>query len=100
MPGRDGTGPGGIGSRTGRGLGRCTGVNAPGYGRGAGYGMGPGMGFRGGCGFRGYRWWSANQPTGAYVETQQDLKNQAEYLENELKAVQARMAQLNNEGSK
>ncbi len=29
MPGRDGTGPFGQGSMTGRGLGSCTGVNAP-----------------------------------------------------------------------
>lgn len=58
MPGGDGTGPWGIGSRTGRGLGYCNGFPVPGYmnggygggfgrGRGGGFGMGWGRGFRG-----------------------------------------------------
>lgn len=54
MPRRDGTGPMGRGSMTGRGLGVCTGVNAGGYGRGMGLGLG--LGFRGcrrGFGFGG-----------------------------------------------
>ena len=32
MPRRNGTGPLGMGAMTGRGLGACTGVNAPFYG--------------------------------------------------------------------
>jgi hypothetical protein len=40
MPRRDGTGPMGAGSMTGRGLGLCTGVNARGYGAGLGLGWG------------------------------------------------------------
>ena len=54
MPRRDGTGPMGRGSMTGRGFGVCTGVNASGFGRGMG--MGLGLGFRGcrrGFGFSG-----------------------------------------------
>ena len=43
MPRRDGTGPMGAGSITGRGLGFCTGANAVKYG--AGLGMGLGLGF-------------------------------------------------------
>ncbi len=49
MPRRDGTGPMGAGSMTGRGLGFCTGANAVGYG--AGFGMGLGLACR--CGFGG-----------------------------------------------
>ena len=53
MPGGDGTGPWGYGSRTGRGLGYCAGYGAPGsmnpyfpaWGRGRGFGG------------RGRRWW-------------------------------------------
>ena len=40
MPGRDGTGPLGAGSMTGRGLGICAGVNAARYGVGVGRGLG------------------------------------------------------------
>ena len=54
MPGRDGTGPLGAGSMTGRGAGRCAGVNASGcanqaQGRGfsgRGFGRGGGRGWR------------------------------------------------------
>ena len=54
MPRRDGTGPMGRGSMTGRGFGVCTGAKASGFGRGMG--MGLGLGFRGcrrGFGFSG-----------------------------------------------
>lgn len=44
MPGRNGTGPMGQGSMTGRGLGVCNGVNAVGYGAGAGFGCRRGFG--------------------------------------------------------
>ena len=37
MPRRDGTGPMGAGSMTGRGLGLCTGANAVKYGAGLGW---------------------------------------------------------------
>ena len=58
MPGGDGTGPWGLGSRTGRGFGFCNGNPVPGYmngafgfgfgrGRGGGFGKGFGRGFRG-----------------------------------------------------
>ena len=54
MPRRDGTGPMGCGSMTGRGFGVCTGGNVNGFGRAMG--MGLGLGFRGcrrGFGFSG-----------------------------------------------
>ncbi|NLT47932.1 MAG: DUF5320 domain-containing protein [Clostridiales bacterium] len=45
MPRRDGTGPMGAGSMTGRGLGLCTGANAVNYRAGLGMGLGFGCGF-------------------------------------------------------
>jgi len=45
MPGCDGTGPEGKGSKTGRGQGPCTGKNCPNVsGRGRGFGRGKGFG--------------------------------------------------------
>ncbi len=62
MPFGDRTGPRGIGPRTGRGFGYCSGSGVPGYmnnvgGRGAGFGWGGGWGpgFGGGFG-RGAGW--------------------------------------------
>ncbi len=56
MPGGDGTGPMGQGSKTGRALGPCAGQPTPGYmnelpGRGAGRGRGHGRGLGLGRGF-------------------------------------------------
>ncbi|KAA3384521.1 DUF5320 domain-containing protein [Akkermansia muciniphila] len=45
MPRRDGTGPMGAGSMTGRGLGSCTGANAVKYGAGLACRRGFGRGF-------------------------------------------------------
>lgn len=50
MPGRDGSGPRGMGSMTGRGLGYCSAEARPGYGIGRGLGMGRRTGY--GRGFR------------------------------------------------
>ncbi len=64
MPGGDRTGPRGLGSRTGRGMGYCAGYDAPGYtyGPGYGYGRGRGRGNVGGYG-RGYgRGWAYREP--------------------------------------
>jgi hypothetical protein len=43
MPGRDGTGPSGLGAMTGRGLGFCSGVGVGRYGSGFGAGYGRGL---------------------------------------------------------
>lgn len=53
MPFRDGTGPTGEGSRTGRGAGNCAGQGGAGRfsGRGLGMGRGGGRGFGRGLGF-------------------------------------------------
>lgn len=52
MPRGDGTGPNGMGSMTGRGLGYCAGYSTPGFTKGFGMGLG-----RGGGGIRMGRAW-------------------------------------------
>ena len=44
MPWGDRTGPLGLGPRTGRGLGFCSGFNSPGFTKGPGWGFGKGWG--------------------------------------------------------
>ncbi len=120
MPQRNGTGPMGMGARSGRGLGMCTGVNAPalgqgtGRGFGGGFGMGGGIRRRGGSGFGsrgngggfsggGYArrgWGFSPDANAAYPDTQNVLKEQAAYLESELKAVQQRLTVLKKESEK
>ena len=110
MPGGDRTGPAGLGPRTGRGLGYCSGYDSPGYtkgpgggiawgfGRGANYPYGREMAWR-----RGGRRWAG---AGGYVrggraglfyagpiETTPEqrldaLKQEKEFLESELKGLQ------------
>lgn len=102
MPRRDGTGPNGMGSRSGRGLGMCTGVNTPRFGRGGGacFGMGGGMHARNGCGFgfqggrgnRGDCWWGTVPTYGS--DYQVHMEERATMLEEELRAVLQRIANL------
>ena len=94
-----------MGSRTGRGLGVCTGTNAPrnDWGFGAGYGMGNRIRARNGSGL-GYRngrragnsGWLRNPPgyTPGYPDDQEYLNEKIASLEAELKAVQQRMSEL------
>jgi hypothetical protein len=90
MPGRDGTGPMGAGSMTGRGLGLCTGANAVRYG--TGFGMG--LGFARGCGFgrgfgRGFAF------GGVSPETHKELlQEQKKVLENRLEVIDKQLANL------
>ncbi|BDQ35526.1 hypothetical protein JCM14722_30680 [Pseudodesulfovibrio portus] len=112
MPRRDGTGPNGMGSQTGRGLGMCTGVNAPGLNRGygAGYGRRGGMrarnGYGYGPGFRGGRggwgggggWWGGTPDYAAvYPDARESLEERAAFLEAELASVKRRMEELNGD---
>lgn len=113
MPGRDGSGPNGMGSRTGRGLGMCTGVNAPGFGRGygAGYGWGGGnrarngngfgFGFRGGRGGWGANRWGGNAPGYAaqFPDARETLEERAAYLEAELASVKQQMEELKKDNA-
>ena len=124
MPGFDGTGPMGAGPMTGGARGYCNPAYAGygpaddrgfGYGRGCGRGMGRGRGARRGLGpafgmgrgygrgFRGrafYPAWGAGYTPayGPYPMNPQDeagmLRDEAEYMKQELAAIQKRLDQL------
>ena len=85
MPRRDGTGPKGAGSMTGRGLGSCTSANAIKYGAGLGLGLGLGLACRRGFG-RGFRRGIAVNQNSS--KTQKDLlQEQKDVLKNRLDVV-------------
>lgn len=103
MPGGDRTGPIGAGPMTGRAAGYCAGYDMPGYmnsvlgrglgrGRGRGWnrGWGRGFGWRFG-GFGGYMY--PVNPVSATME-KEILKNQSAVLEAELKAIKARIDEI------
>ncbi|MHB8962785.1 MAG: DUF5320 domain-containing protein, partial [Saccharofermentanales bacterium] len=85
MPRRDGTGPMGLGSMTGRGLGVCSGINAVRNGGGYGAGLGLGLGCRPGFG-RGFnRNINLDQ---APVKTQKEmLLEQKELMQSRIDAI-------------
>ena len=103
MPRGDRTGPDGAGSRTGRGMGFCSGYDTPGYmnsrfGRGGGLGRG----FRGGGGWRagGFGWRNMGfgvpytpQPVTPEFE-KENLKNEAQYLKERIDAINKRIEEL------
>ena len=122
MPGGDRTGPLGYGPRTGRGAGYCSGYSTPGYlnpyvprygrGFGRGWGRGFGRGFWGrGRGFwrRGYYPETYYEPEPYYPPVPQQsqadqIKEEKNYLENlvkdleeEIKAIKERLAELSKE---
>ena len=122
MPGGDGTGPGGMGSMTGRGAGYCAGYPVPGYmnpvagrggfgygrggGRGRGWGRGRGRGAGWGLGAYGYpayggAGYAYGYPaSGAYApelspkDEMNMLKDQAEVLNQQLKDIQNQIGTL------
>lgn len=111
MPRGDQTGPRGMGPRTGRAMGYCSGYDAPGYmhpgpglgfrsgmGFGRGYGRGFGRGFGRGMGYPypvGGPWYGANVPYQASPEDElRMLKEEASALTREQKAVAKRIAEL------
>ena len=112
MPRGNGTGPWGQGSKTGRGLGYCTGYSTPGYAKGPGMGLARGFGRgrgatygrglawqRGGGGFGGYGGLQSPiydprlfaPPIYTPPATPEDqvkiLKQEKEYLESEVKNI-------------
>lgn len=108
MPFLDGTGPQRQGAMTGRGAGRCTGANAPGYdtapgrgfwcGRGGGRFYGRGGGFGRGRGSWGGGWGRGFAfSTPAQVTPEQEvtnLKAQATQLQNALQEINDRLDEL------
>ncbi|HDI60774.1 MAG TPA: hypothetical protein ENF48_10575 [Desulfobacteraceae bacterium] len=110
MPGGDRTGPLGQGSRTGRGLGYCTGNPAPGFAAGFG---GWGRGGRFGGGFRGRRFWGYGRGWGAWPPAaypypysgapdpeaeRRALQDQATFLQRQMDDIQRRLASMDKGG--
>ncbi len=116
MPGFDGTGPIGMGPRTGGGLGYCPPgsgpVLGPVYGLGRGglpWGSGRGMGFGWGRG-RGRRWWglpygypagampAAGYAAGPWVPAPEQeravLQGQLDMLNQQVEAIQGRLREI------
>ncbi len=108
MPGGDRTGPLGQGSRTGRGLGYCTGNPAPGFTAGSG-GWGRGWGGRFGGGFRGRRFGGYGRGWGAWAPAaypypysgapdpeaeRRTLQDQATFLQRQMDDIQQRLASM------
>jgi len=81
MPRLDGTGPAGMGSKTGRGFGPCAG------GTGWRRGGGRGLGWR-----RFWGYYPISSPT--KKEEAEILEEEVAYLEEELKAGKSRLAEL------
>ena len=118
MPRGNKTGPDGMGSMTGRGAGFCSGSGMPGYQNqygGRGQGLGRGNRFAGGMGYghaygpgagygrgmaRGYGpGWDRGYAYGPTVSAtpeaeKQQLQREAEYVEEELKAIRKRLDDL------
>jgi hypothetical protein len=123
MPAGDRTGPNGFGPMTGRGAGFCAGYSVPGYtnpvqGRGyGGYGRGRGGGGRGwrhnfyATGMpswaRGYQpapampWYgySGVQPEFTAEDEMKMLRDQADFMQKEISAIQNRIQELEGLGS-
>ena len=122
MPRGDGTGPAGMGPMTGRAAGFCAGFPVPGYanpvggrgmgmgwGRGGGRGRGRGFGWgRGGYGLPAYGGGAVpyaygGAPFAPAMTAEQELaelKQQAEFLQNNLGQISERIEQLEKENSK
>jgi hypothetical protein len=80
MPRKDKTGPTGMGPKTGRGMGRCEAAYGPGLGLGRGYG-------RVMCGWfwKNYQAMPKNEKKDLLKEEAEDLKQELEMVEDELK---------------
>jgi hypothetical protein len=120
MPGFDGTGPRGLGPRTGGGFGFCapgSGPVPPGYGPGVVYGVGrggiPWGGGRGRAfgGGRGWMWRAAfpygagpywGSPAGqgpSPADEKALLENELAYLKQQTEAIRSRLAEIEGEPS-
>ncbi len=85
MPQQNGTGPQGLGPRTGRGMGRCGGTTLVrgGDGLGRGWGRGFGAGCRGGRG-----WGQGNGRSEEEGLTKEDLSRRMEGLKAEMDRIE------------
>ena len=114
MPGGDGTGPAGMGPMTGRAAGFCAGYPVPGYanpvggrgfwGRGRGRGGGGGWGRRNWYYATGLPFWARTAP-GAFAapnaeQERESLRQQSQYLQESLDAINRRIGELEKEPSR
>jgi len=123
MPAGDGTGPVGRGPRTGRGAGYCSGYDAPGWvNPGPGRGLGRGRGGAWGGGWRHRNWYRATgvpgrtrmsygpawrepadwgygplAPAPSREQETESLRQQAEWLKEQLDAIGRRIKELGQE---
>jgi len=101
MPAGNQTGPSGMGPRTGRGMGYCSGYNAPGYANqiaGMGFGRGGyGRGQGGRCWNRGFGFRNRAYPNNFdnYQPYQFDAKQEKNYLLNQVDVLKNQINQLN-----
>ncbi|MCD6367449.1 MAG: DUF5320 domain-containing protein [Candidatus Aenigmarchaeota archaeon] len=101
MPGGDGTGPMGMGPRTGRGLGYCSGYNSPGYTKGFPMGAGFGRGFRGRRWFGFGRFWPRiTSVINPFSRLSRDdevkiLEDEKRALEEEIRAIKEELENIN-----
>jgi len=115
MPGGDRTGPWGIGPRSGRAAGYCSGYDMPGYanpgydrgfGRGRGRGFGRGYWGRGrGFGWRNIYPYPASYNPETYTEPSREeekayLEDMVKNLEEEIKTIKQRIQELSKESPK
>lgn len=113
MPRGDRTGPAGMGSRTGRGAGFCSGIDAPGFASAGNQNFGGGFGRGAGGGGRGFRNMNnaSGQPGGMRYGAapvipaapqqqgeQELLKRQVAALQSELKSMAERLAEISGSG--
>jgi len=105
MPRGDGTGPMGMGPMTGRGAGFCNGFSTPGYANQSGggfFGRMFGRGFRRmfyATGVPGWaRYGNYTYPTANPADEKAALKNQADFLENQLSEIKKRLSGLDKDG--
>ena len=102
MPGGDGTGPLGMGARTGRGMGFCNGYNNPGF-TGRGFGRGFRRGFGRGLGLRRAQVYSqVVQPTKdeerkALEDDIKELDQEKKVLEQQIESIKKRIEEINQQ---
>lgn len=92
MPLGDGTGPNGMGPRTGRGMGFCAGFNQPGFANGFGRGFGRGFAFRTRQTF------PEERPQLQVIKTEEQekqfLEKELENLKQEIKEIEERLEKI------
>ena len=89
MPTRDRTGPMGLGPMTGRGAGFCADYDVPGF-----RALGRGRGWRNRFYATGLPRWARSAPQVTVEEETQALEDQAQWLNEQLEAIQGRLAEL------